>query len=127
MSRHFTMSAHREAQLEARAHNMRLCHPTESESLLWEAIRAKRVGVVFRRQVVIAGKYIADFVAPSPKVIVEVDGGCHVGRVAADARRDRELERLGYTIVRVSAEQVLSALPLAVERVHEVLKALRSC
>ncbi|HMA94053.1 MAG TPA: DUF559 domain-containing protein [Polyangiaceae bacterium] len=78
-----------------------------------------------RRQVVIAGKYIADFVAPSVKVIVEVDGGYHALRPAADAHRDRDLERLGYTIVRVDAERVVSALPLAVERVREALKASR--
>ena len=125
MSRHLPISAHREAQLEAHAHSMRLCRPTESESLLWESIRAKRLGVVFRRQVVIAGKYIADFVAPSVKVIVEVDGGYHALRPAADARRDRDLERLGYTIVRVDAEQVLIALPVAVERVREALKVRR--
>jgi very-short-patch-repair endonuclease len=104
---------------------MRLCRPTESESLLWESIRAKRLGVVFRRQVVIAGKYIADFVAPSVKVIVEVDGGYHALRPTADAHRDRDLERLGYTIVRVDAKQVLSALPLAVGRVREALKVRR--
>lgn len=126
MSRRRSMSVHREAQLEARAHSIRLCRPTESESHLWEAIRSKRLGVVFRRQVVVAGKYIADFLAPSVKVIVEVDGGYHASRRAADARRDRELDRLGYTVVRLDAEQVNHALPQAVEAVREAVERTRS-
>lgn len=125
MSRHFPISIHREAQLEARAHTMRLCRPTESELLLWEAIRAKRLGVVFRRQVVIAGKYIADFLAPSVKLIVEVDGGYHASHVAADARRDRELERLGYTVVHLDVEQVIRALPRSVEVVRAAVERAR--
>jgi very-short-patch-repair endonuclease len=37
--------------------------PTTTEALLWEALRAEKLGVRFRRQVVL-GRYIADFVAP---------------------------------------------------------------
>lgn len=104
---------------------MRICRPTESESLLWEAIRGKRLGIVFRRQVVIASRYIADFLAPSVKVIVEVDGCYHASRVATDARRDRELERLGYTVVHLDANQVLHALPQVVEAVRGAVERAR--
>ena len=79
---------------------------TLSEARLWESLKGSRLGVGFRRQVPV-GRYIADFVAPSCKLVVEVDGGYHAGRAAADARRDRELARLGYRVIRVSHEAVI--------------------
>jgi very-short-patch-repair endonuclease len=105
----------RQSLLEERAHAMRH-QPTPSEAKLWEAIRGGQLGVSFKRQVRIGG-FIADFLAPAAKLVVEVDGGSHVGRGAADARRDRKLARLGFRVVRVEAETVLRNLPVAVELV----------
>ena len=65
----------RKELLEARARWMRR-EPTLTESVLWERLRGKRLGVVFRRQVVI-GRYIVDFCAPAVRLVVEVDGGYH--------------------------------------------------
>jgi very-short-patch-repair endonuclease len=78
---------------------------TPSEQLLWAAIRANRLGVQFRRQVVI-GRFIVDFLAPALRLVVEVDGGYHARREHADARRDAKLRRRGYRVVRVDAELV---------------------
>ncbi len=86
--------------------------PTTSEALLWEALRGSQLGVGFRRQLPI-GRYIADFAAPSARLVVEVDGGYHAGRVRGDARRDRELGRLGWRVVRVEARVVVEQLPQA--------------
>jgi len=71
-------------------------------------------------QVVIGG-FIVDFLAPAARLVVEVDGSSHVGHGAADARRDRKLTRLGYRVVRVEAEMVLTNLPVAVELVRRGL------
>ena len=90
---------------------------TLSEARLWESLKGSRLGVGFRRQVAL-GRYIADFVAPSCKLVVEVDGAYHAERVAADARRDRELARLGYRVIRVSHEAVI-------RRHEEVLAVIR--
>ena len=84
------------------------------------------LGVAFRRQVPIGNRYIADFLAPSVKLVVEVDGCCHARRVVADARRDRVLLRLGYRVLRLDAELVLRQLPLAVEAVRQALHGLSS-
>jgi len=102
----------RQALLEERAHTM-LHQPTESEAKLWEVLRGGQLGVHFRRQVRI-GEFIVDFLAPAVKLVVEVDGGAHREREAADARKDRKLARLGYRVVRVEAETVLKNLPCAV-------------
>ena len=50
--------------------------PTDSEAALWRALRASQPGVAFRRQVPVLG-FIVDFLAPSVRLIVEVDGGYH--------------------------------------------------
>ncbi|MEI9952821.1 MAG: DUF559 domain-containing protein [Pseudomonadota bacterium] len=54
-------------ELFARQHRSRL---TESEARLWSALKARQLGVSFRRQIPVAGLFIADFLAPSIKLIV---------------------------------------------------------
>ena len=98
-----------------------------SEQRLFEALRGKRLGVQFRRQVPLLGKYVVDFLAPAAKVVVEVDGGYHAQRAKADARRDAVLQRAGYRVVRVSADVVMRELGSALEEVRSVLEsAIRS-
>jgi very-short-patch-repair endonuclease len=118
MKQHLSMS--RQQLIAERAWVMRHAL-TRSESALWEAIRGRRLGTIFRRQVVIGGRYIVDFLAPRGKLVVEVDGASHNGRTAADARRDRELMRLGYRVLRVDAEVVLRQLVVAVEQIRAAL------
>jgi len=108
------------ARLELFARQHRSCL-TESEARLWSALNAGQLGVCFRRQVPVGGRFIADFCAPSIKLIVEVDGGYHERRRAADASRDRKLARLGYRIVRLDAELVLRDLSAAVALVKAAL------
>ena len=115
----------REILLSQRAHEMR-SNATRSESALWAAISRKQLGVAFRRQVPIGNRYIADFLAPLAKLVVEVDGGYHSRRVTADARRTRVIERLGYRVLRLDSEFVLRQLPLAVDAVRNALLALSS-
>ena len=54
-------------------------------------------------------------------LIVEVDGGYHARRRRADESRDRQLRRLGYRVVRLDAELVLSDLPAAVALIRAAL------
>jgi len=98
---------------------------TPSEARLWEALRGSKLGVAFRRQVPI-GHYIVDFLAPSARLIVEVDGGYHAERASADARRDRALERAGYRVVRVSAERVMREFGAVVAEIRAVLQVMTS-
>lgn len=91
---------------------------TASEARLWSALKARQLGVQFRREVPLAGRYIVDFCAPSVRLVVEVDGRCHESRRRADARRDAELRGLGYRVVRVESQLVMRDLPLAVALVR---------
>jgi len=90
---------------------------TPSEARSFQAIRAQKLGSAFRRQIVI-GRFVVDFVAPAERVIVEVDGGHHARRRAADARRDRALARMGYRVLRLPAELVEKQLGEALARVR---------
>jgi very-short-patch-repair endonuclease len=53
--------------------------PTRSEALLYALLRRNAGGFRFRRQVVI-GRFIVDFLVASVGLIVEIDGGVHVGQ-----------------------------------------------
>lgn len=106
--------------LETRARQMRSAL-TESEAALWKLLSAGKTGVWFKRQVVV-GSFIVDFLAPARKVVVEVDGGYHVARRAADARRDRKLARLGYRVVRLEAGLVLRQPKEALARLMAALE-----
>ena len=80
----------------------------------------------FRRQVPV-GRHIADFLAQSIRLIVEVDGGYHERRSVADARQDRCLSRLCYRVVHLDADLVSHHLPRAVALVREAFaSAVRS-
>ena len=99
-------------------------HLTPSESRLWRAINRRQLGAQFRRQVVVGGKFVADFLAAEPRLIVEVDGPDHRLRRSADARRDAKLQRLGYRVLRLEAKLVMEQLPVAVELVRQALLQL---
>jgi very-short-patch-repair endonuclease len=50
---------------------------TDSEAGLFERVRGRRLGVAFRRQVPLLGRYIVDLLAPQLRLVVEVDGAYH--------------------------------------------------
>jgi len=116
--------ARRSAVLSERAGAMRHA-PTESEARLFDAVRAGKLGVSFRRQVPVLGRFIVDLLAPEVRLVVEVDGGYHGRRGRADERRDRALARAGYTVLRVEAEVVMRDVETAVERVAGEVRRLR--
>ena len=115
----------RHSLLAERASQMR--HgPTASEARLFEALRGGRLGVSFRRQVPVLGRFIADFLAPEVRLVVEVDGLYHTRRSPADARRDRALQRAGYRVLRLDAQLVALDMDAAVVRVAAEVEALRA-
>lgn len=53
------------------ARNLRV-HQTPAEDALWQAIRAKKLGVSVKRQAILYG-WIADFWIPECNLVIEVD------------------------------------------------------
>jgi very-short-patch-repair endonuclease len=113
-------SAGRKALLDERARGMR-ASLTPSEALLWDRLRGRRLGPLFRRQVPLLGRFIADFLAPAERLVVEVDGGYHAEQARTDARRDAVLARAGYRVLRLDAALVVRDIEAAVSRVRAAL------
>ena len=73
---------------------------TDTERELWHLLRGRELaGFKFRRQVPL-GEYVADFVCLSERLIVELDGGQHLGRADHDARRTAWLESQNFRVLR---------------------------
>jgi very-short-patch-repair endonuclease len=85
---------------------------TRAETLLWRHLKANRLaGLGFRRQSPM-GNYIADFVAHSCKIVVEVDGESHdfEERIRHDERRDAWFASRGYRVFRFTNDDVMKNL-----------------
>jgi len=95
---------------------------TASEALLWQSLSGGKLGVVFRRQEPLLGRFIGDFVAPSCRLAVGVDGGWHSDRRAADERRDRALARAGYRVLRLDEKLVRERLAEAVALIRAAVR-----
>ena len=108
--------------LADRAHFMRH-NSTDTEQILWRQLAGSALGVAFRRQVPV-DRYIVDYLAPSVGLVVEVDGSIHSSRRTRDARRDRELQRLGYLVLRIDAELVRRNVAEAVAQVAAALREM---
>ncbi|TPN46993.1 MULTISPECIES: endonuclease domain-containing protein [unclassified Mesorhizobium] len=79
---------------------------TEAEAKLWQELRDRRLDrIKFRRQMPI-GKYVADFVCPEARLIIEIDGSQHADS-ETDRIRKRELEAKGFRILRFWNDDIL--------------------
>ncbi len=95
--------------------------PTRSESLLWSALRNRRLASrKFRRQHPV-GRFILDFYCQEERLAVEVDGPVHETQRQADGERQQILESMGIRFLRLSAALIESDLPAALAAIEEAL------
>jgi very-short-patch-repair endonuclease len=81
---------------------------------------ARLDGCKFRRQVP-PGDFVVDFICISAKLIVEVDGRQHVWEADYDVERSRVLEEMGFTVLRVTNEEVRDQLDRVLSRIRREL------
>ena len=119
--KHQTASPDRYDILKAYARQNRR-EMTESETVLWNALRNEFRGVKFRRQHPI-GDYIADFLCLKAKLVIEVDGGYHdkPQQQLEDQWRTEFLQSKGYRVIRFTNEEVSSQLKGVISRIKEEL------
>ena len=100
-------------------------NPTEAEQAMWNMLRRKQVGALFRRQYII-DQYIVDFVCLREKLIIEIDGAYHFTeeQQKEDFVREQRLSALGFRILRFRNEEVFFAPNQVVEKIKETLKIL---
>ncbi len=114
MTQIFNVSAKKFTRRELR---QKSTHP---EEVLWRKLKDHRLsGIKFRRQYSI-GRYIADFYCPQAKLVIEIDGGSHVGTEAKayDKIRDDFVKALGLHILRFQNRDIQ-------ENLSEVLKTIQ--
>ena len=79
---------------------------TDAERKLWYQLRDRRLaGCKFRRQVPV-GPWVVDFLCKEKSIVIEVDGGQHSDS-ERDRRRDADLARQGYRVLRFWNSDVL--------------------
>jgi very-short-patch-repair endonuclease len=108
--------------LEERARTMRF-NPTRSEERLWRMLSGSKTGFAFRRQLVI-GEHIVDFACTKVRLVVEVDGAYHDPRARHDAQRDRALQALCWSVLRVADHEVFQDINAVVARIAETVRRL---
>ena len=100
-------------------------NPTEAESVLWNTLKAKGVGLKFRRQHIIED-FIVDFFCNEKKLTIELDGGYH--RVPEQMKKDEErtarLQEVGYTELRFTNEQVLCDIDNVIKEIIQAAQSL---
>lgn len=118
-------------RLERRAANARRrirADGTALEEALFQAMRRARPAdaALFERQVRI-GPYLADFVSPALRLVVEIDGAQHARAENAerDARRDAALEGAGYRVLRFPNERVRGDMAAVLDTIGAVVEERR--
>ena len=82
-------------------------NPTPSEAALFKLLRKNALGFKVKRQVVI-GPYVVDLLVASVGLVIEIDGSAHYGQEHNDAHRQRDLEALGFEVLRFSVAAVMA-------------------
>ncbi|MDD2948642.1 MAG: DUF559 domain-containing protein [Rugosibacter sp.] len=91
-------------------------HMTESETRLWQHLRAHRLnGEKFRRQQPM-GFYVVDFVHFGARLIVEADGGQH-NDAPRDESRDAWLRAQGFKVLRFWNNEIMNNLEGVLETI----------
>ncbi len=96
---------------------------TLSETLLWQSIKNRALGVQFHRQVPLL-EYIVDFYCHEIKLAIEIDGDSHEYRYEQDAKRQGELEKRGVEFIRFSDNTVKNDMFSVLLALEEKLKNL---
>ena len=91
---------------------------TLPEVLLWQQLRAKKLGFKVLRQHPI-GPYVVDFYISEARLIIEVDGEVHnrADNPDRDQKRDGHLAAQGHFIMRIAAADVLNCMEGALEEI----------
>ena len=98
--------------------------PTDAEKRLWYFLHKKQLeGLRFKRQEPI-GKYVADFVCPALRLVIEVDGGQHGIEIEKDAARTAWLESQGYSVIRFWNNEVMGNIEGVLRSIREEAAAL---
>jgi len=94
---------------------------TEAEIILWSHLKDGINGYKVRRQHPISN-YIADFFCFRLKLVIEIDGSVHNKKEVKenDDTRQKDLENLGYTVIRFTNQQVFEQTEIVLFNISEI-------
>jgi very-short-patch-repair endonuclease len=99
--------------------------PTQSENILWQALRGKKLdGVKFRRQQPV-GLFVVDFYNSVYRLVIEIDGPIHELQKEMDEARQEILEVLGLHVMRIKSETVEKSLPVALDMIRARIEEIK--
>ena len=98
-------------------------HSTEAEMILWDLLKAKQLGVTFKRQHII-GDYIVDFVCIEKWLVIEVDGGYHSEpqQQQDDITRQDRLADMGFSIIRFTNDEIIGNTECVLNEIEQQLE-----
>jgi very-short-patch-repair endonuclease len=95
---------------------------TESEEILWEQLKKKKLlGLRFRPQHPI-DIFIADFYCHPLKLVVEVDGGIHKSKEQKeyDLEREGEFDNWGIQVIRFTNDEIENNITQVIKELEQV-------
>lgn len=97
-------------------------NPTFSEKIMWELVGNKKLGITFRKQVIICG-WIVDLYCAKYRLIIEIDGGVHKLRKLRklDALKDKVFTEKGYIILRFTDKDVIKDPDHVILRIIQII------
>ncbi len=95
---------------------------TDVEKVLWQKLRRKQLGYMFRRQFSI-GNYVVDFYCPERRLVVELDGGQHNDekQIEYDRLRSRAFKELDIRVIRFWNNNVLKDIDTVLQEIDRWL------
>lgn len=109
--------------LKKRAAEMR-ANPTEAENILWNALSEQKLGYKIRRQHIVS-QYILDFAYLDCRLAIELDGEYHntEDQQYDDAVRTRNLESLGWHVLRFTNEQIFNNIDAVLAKIKSAIES----
>ncbi|MBR3408665.1 MAG: DegT/DnrJ/EryC1/StrS family aminotransferase [Paludibacteraceae bacterium] len=94
---------------------------------MWSLLNGNNLGLHFRRQHIILD-YIVDFICLDKGLVIELDGGYHndLQQKEYDEQRTAHLQRLGYTELRFTNDELLCSPDAVIARIKGVASKLPS-
>ncbi len=92
------------------------------EIILWEQLRASKLGKKFRRQYGV-GKFVLDFYSPQIRLGIELDGATHdnIKSFEKDIIRQKFIESQNIKVIRFQNKDVLENLEGVINEIKKYL------
>lgn len=93
---------------------------TDTENILWQRLRNKKLGSKFFRQYSLQG-YVMDFFCPEKRLAIEIDGKYHESTQIYDKYRENHLKAFDIKFVRFTVEQISNKIDTVTAKINALL------